>query len=94
MTTQIEIQPWDCKPIKYAWPGGYPVFYLAREGYRNDETGELELSRYDRSEFICCADCAAKPSDRILITYNVNWEDKDLFCEVCDQKIESAYGED
>jgi hypothetical protein len=95
MTSQIEIQPWDCKPVKFAWPGGYPVYYLAREGWRNDETGELELSQYDRSEFVCCADCAGGKSRRdiILTDSNVNWEDSDLMCDNCSQRIESAYAE-
>lgn len=94
MTTAIEIQPWDLKPIKYAWPGGYPVYYLAREGYRNDETGELELSRYDRSEFVCCPDCAAAKAERILIASDINYEDPDMTCEVCSRRIESAYADD
>lgn len=92
--TSIDIQTWDCKPIKYAWPGGYPVFYIAIEGYRNDTTGDLEMSQHDRSEFVCCAECAAKREDRILIASDVNWEDASLYCDVCSERIESAYADD
>jgi hypothetical protein len=27
------------------------------------------------------------------VAYDVNWEDSDLFCEHCNARIESAYGE-
>lgn len=93
MTNQIEIDS-NHKPIKYAWPGGYPAFYMARNGYR-DESGALELSRHDRTEAVCCADCAAKASEKdIILTHvNINWESEDLFCEFCSDLIESAYGE-
>src|SRR5262245_12808100 len=85
----------DMKPIAYAWPGGYPVFYLARSGWKNEETGELELNQYDKSEFVICPSCAgtAKDNDAILIAYDINYEDDDLYCEVCEERIESAYGE-
>ena len=94
MTTCIEIQS-DGAPIKYAWPGGYPVFYFARTGYRND-AGELEASDHDSDEAICCADCAAKAlSKEIILTNNaINWEYDSLFCEFCSQRIESAYGDE
>ena len=94
MTDSITLDN-QLKPIKYAWPGGYPVFYIAREGYLNDETGKLELSKYDRAEFVCCADCAAKAQTekKILIGSAVNWEDVSLYCEVCSKLIESAYGD-
>jgi hypothetical protein len=40
----------------YAWPGGYPVMYLAMDGWREDD-GTLTVN--DRSENACCAKCAA-----------------------------------
>lgn len=94
MTKQFELQPWDCKPVKYTSLGAYPVFYLARTGYRNDETGELEFSQYDRSEFVCCPDCLANPSNEaIAIAADANWEDSQLYCGICSERIESAYAE-
>ncbi len=82
------------KPISFAWPGGYPVFYFGREGYKNDNTGELEFSDYDRNEFILCADCARNIKDKILTGCQVNWEDQYLYCDTCGETIESAYNED
>lgn len=83
-------------PIKYAWPGGYPVYYFVRDGMRNDETGQLELSDHDKGEYVCCANCAAKvrEADMVLSAQEVNWETSDLYCEYCNERIESAYAED
>jgi hypothetical protein len=93
MTPSIELQPWDAKPIKHAWPGGHPVFYVCRAGYRNGPTGELEFSSHDRAEFICCPDCVGKGQDQIAMATGINWEDPFLLCAVCSQRIESAYAE-
>jgi hypothetical protein len=94
MTSQIAVDE-NQKPIAYAWPGGYPVFYIARSGFRNDETGELETNQHDRSEFVVCPKCAGnKENDLILVAADVNYEDASLFCEQCSERIESAYAED
>jgi hypothetical protein len=94
MATMIEVDS-DLKPISYAWPGGYPVYYLVKQGFRNDETLELEDNPYDREEFITCPKCASdKGNDLILIGYDINWEDDNLHCEVCSKLIELAYVED
>jgi hypothetical protein len=94
MSRVIEVDA-DLKPIAYAWPGGYPMYYLAREGWRDEETGILEESSYDRTTFVLCSKCAreARELDRILIDCDVNWEDTDLICEDCNELIESAYAE-
>lgn len=66
----------------YAWPGGYPLYYMATDdgilcpacanAYTPDRDNEEQL----------------KP-----IVCDVNWEDTALTCENCDKLIESAYGE-
>lgn len=60
----------------YAWPGGYPVFYLTKD-------------------CILCPACANKEDDPTsVLDWAINWEDTDLFCEECSNRIESAYAED
>jgi len=72
----------------YAWPGGYPLFALFN-------TGDY-----------CCKNCAKSKYKTIMselradddtgweiIGVDVNWEDENLYCGVCNEKIESAYGE-
>ncbi len=67
----------------YAWPGGYPMFYLAADNG------------------VLCPKCANeyKPErdngDQLKpVAYGINYEDTSLFCESCNQRIESAYAED
>jgi hypothetical protein len=83
----------NLKPTWYAWPGGYPVFYLSRNGFRDGETMELDYNEHDRSENVTCAKCAGNAAEEalILIASDVNYEDASLYCDVCSERIESAY---
>lgn len=71
----------------YAWPGGYPVFYLCDDGgvvcpdcARQAEREELTT------------DPVANPGWS-LIAAGVNWECSALYCDHCGRRIESAYAE-
>jgi hypothetical protein len=73
----------DGKLPAYAWPGGYPMYYLAKDNR------------------VLCPKCANeftpdRDNDEQLepVAYGVNWEDSALYCEHCNARIESAYGED
>lgn len=71
----------------YVWPGGYPLYYVAHEEYK------------DGALYCVCATCANDPTERdtvrrFIIGYDVNWEDADMYCDVCCNRIESAYGEE
>ncbi len=67
----------------YAWPGGYPIFYLAKDNgvlcpkcanqYTPDRDSESQLEP---------------------VAYGINWEDATLYCEHCNVRIESAYAEE
>jgi hypothetical protein len=68
---------------KYAWPGGYPIFYLDRENSvlcadcaRKSDGDPDEIPQF-------------KP-----IAADVNYEDASLYCDQCNTRIESAYAED
>lgn len=68
----------DGKLSSFAWPGGYPIFYL------------------DKENSVLCPDCANKSEEVPQfrpIAAEVNYEDNELFCDQCSQRIESAYGE-
>ena len=80
----------------YAWPGGYPIMYLARDGWRDDETGKLELNPYDRTESVCCAKCAAdvaKWPNMIITAGYIHYEGAPEYCEWCNGFTNSAYGD-
>ena len=66
----------------YAWPGGYPIFYVAKDGgvicpQCCNENLELLTDRDDSQWFIVAAE--------------VNYEDQHLTCEHCSKSIECAY---
>ena len=77
----------DGKLSEYAWPGGYPLFYLVADGgtlcpkcaREADEEG-LTQDKDDPQWYI--VDC------------DVNWEDEDMWCDHCGEHITSAYGND
>lgn len=79
----------------YAWPGGYPVMYMTRDGFR-DDAGKLEVNPHDRTEAVCCAKCAkdtAKWPDLIVTGHFVHYEGAPEQCEYCNEFTESAYGD-
>lgn len=75
---------------KYAWPGGYPLFLLCADGG------------------VICPDCAKKEWKNVaratrrpgtdksweVVAVDANWEDPDMYCDHCNKKIESAYGDE
>lgn len=64
----------------YAWPGGYPLFYLAADnGTLCPKCANEYTPDRDNEEQLKPVEC------------DVNWEDVDLFCEHCNAKIECAY---
>lgn len=67
---------------KYAWPGGYPVFYL---------TDQMEIACAKHATEILYGE----GFDENIVAADVNWEDTSLMCaDSPEHPIESAYGED
>jgi hypothetical protein len=70
----------------YAWPGGYPLYAVTDDG------GAL------------CKKCCKEEANSIaestegdgwhINSLTVNYEDGDLHCDHCSDRIESAYAED
>jgi len=71
--------------MAYTFPGLYPIFYVASENAR--PLGTL---------YVVCAKCGNtdRHNRKNIIGYDVNYDDASLYCDVCDNKIESAYGDD
>lgn len=77
----------------YAWPGGYPIMYLAHDGWREDN-GKLDFTEYDRTG-VCCAKCATDIKqwpNLIIVAQYIHWEGESEYCEWCNGFTESAYG--
>jgi hypothetical protein len=77
----------DGKLPAFAWPGGYPIFYLCSDGgvlcpaCANGENGSEANEANDT------------PSDWRLVAADVHYEGADLICDHCGALIESAYGD-
>jgi len=73
----------------YAWPGGYPLYFMTNDGAvlsfkaaREQRRNILEAIR-DRDN-----------SGWRIVAVDVNWEDNELYCDHTNERIESAYGDD
>ena len=74
----------------YAWPGGYPVYFLTSDGealcFKSVEKNldlVLEASREGDNT-----------GGWMVVGLEVNWEDPDLYCSDTNERIPSAYAED
>ena len=71
----------------YAWPGGYPVFYVTADGGVLCPT--CASCKEVRQAVIECPD----DDQWRVVAADVNYEDDALFCDNCNERIESAYGD-
>lgn len=62
----------------YAWPGGYPLFYMDAENNCLCPECANKNDEYNAA----------------IVAHNVNYEDTALYCDDCSKRIESAYCED
>ena len=72
------------KLVVYAWPGGYPVFYI--------DGNQCVLCPSCAQEAIDDHEDGHWLKD-LPVAYDVNWENPHLHCE-CGERIESAYAEE
>jgi hypothetical protein len=67
----------------YAWPGGYPLFAVTRDGaclcHRCTKSERETIGTTTSTDGWC------------VVALETNWEDPHLYCDHCSTKIESAY---
>lgn len=68
---------------KWAWPGGYPLFYVCEDG------GDICSDCVNHDEGFREIDAP----DWNVNGYAINYEDPELYCDGCGRRIESAYAE-
>lgn len=70
------------KVAHHSFPGGYPFYYYVR----SELNGGIEM--------IACPSCVNqnRVGKNVEVKQEINYE-SEIFCDVCDKKIESAYGE-
>lgn len=77
---------------KYAWPGGYPKFFVCADG----ETLSYEAAYENRKEIFRTHLQAPKgyhDAQWTLVGCDINWEDNEMVCAHTGKRIESAYAD-
>ena len=69
----------------YAFPGGYPVFYLTRDG----EALSFQAAA-DNAELIADVVEGGNDPQWQVVTQEINWE-SELYCAHTGEQIEAAY---
>lgn len=70
----------------FAWPGGYPIYFLTNEGEALSFEGVRDRLREEL--------CAIQNRERErIVACDINWEDSELYCAHSGKRIESAYTE-
>jgi hypothetical protein len=72
----------------YAWPGGYPLFFLTQDG----AALSFEAVKQELEEVQDSIECECNDGWRV-VAVGINWEDENLLCDHTGEKIQSAYGE-
>lgn len=72
----------------YAWPGGYPMFFLMADG----EALSFSAATQERRQILEAIATHSRDEWR-AIAQEINWEDGELYCAHTNQRIESAYAE-
>jgi hypothetical protein len=65
----------DGQLSKWAWPGGYPLFYFDSDNAVICADCARKWNEYSTD----------------IIAADVNWKDASLYCENCEKQIEAAY---
>ena len=72
----------------YAWPGGYPRFFVTNDGEA------LSFDAAKENQALIIDSIANKTNDGWqVIGCDINWEDDSLYCADTGKRIESAYSE-
>lgn len=72
----------------YAWPGGYPRFFICNDGEALSYKAARENQTLIESAISDCDNSGWR-----VIGCEINWEDTNLYCAHNGDVIESAYGE-
>lgn len=72
----------------YAWPGGYPIYYICKD------SGVLCPKCANSKECKEALEDCPDDAQWLIVAAGINYEDPDLYCDHCSERIESAYAED
>ena len=70
----------------YAWPGGYPLYFITHDG----AALSFKAARQERRAILESIRDRSNDGWRV-VGMDVNWEDAELTCDHTGEPIESAY---
>lgn len=73
----------------YAWPGGYPCYFITADG----AALSFEAVREERRQVLYSLMHGLRNSGWRVVAMAINYEDEDLICEHTGKLIECAYGD-
>jgi hypothetical protein len=76
-----------CRPAHYAWPGGYPQYFIAGDG---NALSFAAVHQQIRPVMLAVRHTNTE-RDWQVVAIDVNWEDELLFCADTGQPISCAY---
>jgi len=89
MTTKDNLpRNYDGTLQAYAWPGGYPIYYLAADnGVLCPACANENIVLHELADPECPDDDQWR-----IVAAGVHWEGEPIVCENCNEGIDSAYG--
>jgi len=72
----------------YAWPGGYPLFFITNDG----AALSFDVVRENLRSVLDSVANRINDGWRV-VAVDVNWEDGELTCDHTGERIESAYAD-
>ncbi|WP_028165470.1 hypothetical protein [Bradyrhizobium elkanii] len=73
----------------YAWPGGYPLYFITADG----AALSFKAAKAERRNILEAIRDDDKRSGWRVVAIEINWEDGNLICDHTSERIESAYAE-
>lgn len=75
----------------YAWPGGYPLYWLMADG----EACAFSVGKSKRRNMLqaLCDRDVRRTDGWLPVALEINYEDATLYCAHTGERIESAYAE-
>jgi len=70
----------------YAWPGGYPRFFITSDGAALSHAAAKQNKSLIRRAIRTNSNCGWR-----VVGCDINWEDSELYCDHSGERIESAY---
>jgi hypothetical protein len=82
----------------YAWPGGYPLYWIMADG--SAIAFDVARVSYEGRRMLealrdnATGNWPARADEWRPVAIEINWEDENLVCDHTGENIPSAYGED